>query len=185
MKQLKIKNIMVPLSQYATVGEDATLMDAVLALEKAQADFDQARYRHRSILVLDRKTQVVGKISQLDALKALEPKYQEIQDTGSSGTYRHFSGLFLKTMHEQYRFFDYKLEEVRRKAHQLKVKEFMHSPREGEYLSESATLDEALHMLVVGHHQSLLVTRGKRIVGILRLTDVFESVFHTMERAIY
>jgi CBS domain-containing protein len=184
MKQVKIKSIMVPLSQYATVGEDATLMEAVLALEEAQACFDQARYRHRSIIVLDHNNQVVGKISQLDALKALEPKYQEIQDAGSSGTYRHFSGLFLKKMHEQYRFFDSKLEELRRKAHQLKVKEFMHSPRDGETLSENATLDEALHMLIVGHHQSLLVTRGERIIGILRLTDVFESVFHTMERAI-
>ncbi len=58
----------------------------------------------------------------------------------------------------------------------------MYSPTEGEYLSENATLDEAIHMLVMGYHQSLLVTRGRRIVGILRLTDVFATVFHSSKR---
>jgi hypothetical protein len=33
----------------------------------------------------------------------------------------------------------------------------------------------------MGHHQSLLVTRDKDIVGILRLTDVFNEVFQRME----
>ena len=77
MKTQMIKNLMVPLSEYATVPVDATLLDAVVALEKAQAAFDQTKYRHRAVLVLDKDNQVVGKIGQLDALKALEPKYQE------------------------------------------------------------------------------------------------------------
>jgi len=36
-------------------------------------------------------------------------------------------------------------------------------------------------MLVVGHHQSLIVTKEGEIIGILRLTDVFKNVFQTME----
>jgi CBS domain containing-hemolysin-like protein len=40
-----------------------------------------------------------------------------------------------------------------------------------------ATLDQALHQLVVGRHQSLLVAKeGGEIAGILRLTDVFQEV---------
>ena len=35
---------------------------------------------------------------------------------------------------------------------------------------------EAIHQLVMGRHQSLLVTKGKDIVGILRLTDVFREI---------
>ena len=46
---------------------------------------------------------------------------------------------------------------------------------------EDASLDEAIHQLIMGHHQSLLVTRGEKIVGVLRLTDVFAAVFHTMK----
>ena len=39
-----------------------------------------------------------------------------------------------------------------------------------------------IHQLVLGHHQSLLVTRGDKIVGILRLTDVFRRYFPQHER---
>ena len=61
---------MVPLSDYATVSEEATLYEAVIALEKAQATFDQSRYRHRALLVYNNQNQIVGKISQLDILMA-------------------------------------------------------------------------------------------------------------------
>jgi predicted transcriptional regulator len=57
----------------------------------------------------------------------------------------------------------------------------MYSPSEGEYVEEEASLAEAIHQLVVGHHQSLLVTRGGEITGILRLTDVFSEICETME----
>ena len=79
MKSYTVKDLMVPLSEYATVAEDATLYEAVLALEEAQENFEDkhTRYRHRAILMLDKNGTVVGKLSQLDVLKALEPKYQE------------------------------------------------------------------------------------------------------------
>jgi CBS domain-containing protein len=48
-------------------------------------------------------------------------------------------------------------------------------------ITESASLDEAIHQMVLGHHQSLLVTRDDRIVGILRLTDVFAAIYHAMK----
>ena len=66
-----VKDLMVPLSEYAAVSEEATLYDAVLALEEAQAAFDQSRYRHRAVLVYDKDKKVVGKVSQLDILRAL------------------------------------------------------------------------------------------------------------------
>lgn len=52
----------------------------------------------------------------------------------------------------------------------------MYTPSEGEYVEEEAGLDEAIHRLVMGHHQSLLVTRGEKIVGIFRLSDLFAEV---------
>ena len=57
----------------------------------------------------------------------------------------------------------------------------MRAPTTGEYISADATLGEAIHLLIMGDHQSLLVTRGESIVGILRLTDVFAAIFHTMK----
>jgi CBS domain-containing protein len=180
MKTIQIKDLIVPLDEYATVCEDASLADAIQALERAQQDFDHTKYRHRAILVLDSKGQPIGKIGQLDALRALEPKYNEIQQKDTAGTFRHFSRMFLKSMITHYSLFDGSLDELRQKAAKINVKEFMHNLSTDECIDENAFLDDAIHTLIMGHHQSLLVSRGDIIVGILRLTDVFSAVFHTL-----
>jgi predicted transcriptional regulator len=71
--------------------------------------------------------------------------------------------------------------DICRKAADVKVKDFMYTPGEGEFVDEEASLTEGIHQLVMGHHQSLLVTREEKIVGVLRLTDVFKEVFRLMK----
>ncbi|MGB5985611.1 MAG: CBS domain-containing protein [Desulfobacterales bacterium] len=180
MRKIAVKEFMVPIAEYATVSEEATLADAIAALEQAQRDFDCTRYRHRAVLVVDQAMRPIGKISQLDALKALEPKYKEIHSDDSVSPFRHFSRMFVKSMMQQYRLFDRPLEDLRQMAARLKVKDFMHAVSEEDCLNEDATLDEAVNFLIMGRHQSLLVTRKGELVGILRLTDVFSAVFHTV-----
>jgi CBS-domain-containing membrane protein len=176
MKTRKVKDLMVPLAEYATVNEEASLHAAVLALEEAQKRFRQDRYKHRAILVLDKSKHVVGKLSQLDVLKGLEGGYKKMGDfKGISHT--GFSTEFIKSMVDKYDLWKKPLEDICRRSPHIKVKDIMYTPTEGEYVHQEATLDQALHQLVVGHHQSLLVTKdGKEIVGILRLTDVFQEV---------
>ncbi len=180
MKTIAIKELMVPLDEYATVSDNASLSDAIQALERAQQAFDHTKYRHLAILVLDSDNRPIGKISQIDALKALEPKYKEIQGKDTKSAFRHFSRMFLNSMLEHHRLFEDSLDNLMKKAASLKVTEFMHKPSEGEYLSVDATLDEAIHILIMGHHQSLLVSHNSKIVGILRLTDVFAAVFQSL-----
>lgn len=180
MKSYKVKDLMIPLSEYATIAEEATIFDAVAALEKAQEEFDATRYRHRAILVLNAGGKVVGKLSQLDILRSLEPKYEEMKDAQGLSKLG-FSKSFMLSMLEAYKMFDKPMEAICRKAAQQKVSRYMHTPTEGEFINEDAALDEAIHLLVLGHHQSLLVTRNGEIVGILRLTDVFAAVFHAMK----
>ena len=91
-----------------------------------------------------------------------------------------FSPQFLKAMLGQHSLWDKPLKDVCGKAVKHKVKKFMYKPTEGEYIEESASLEEAMHLLVMGRHQSLLVTSGGNIVGILRLTDVFMEIFRLM-----
>jgi CBS domain-containing protein len=182
VKSYSVKELMVPLSEYATVIEDATLYDAVLALEEAQENFEDkhTRYRHRAILMLDKNGKVVGKLSQLDVLRALEPKYQDMIE-GKESHRLGISTQLMQSVLEDYNLFANPLDDICRKAGEQPVKKFMHTPTEGEYVSEDATLEVAIHQLILGHHQSLLVTRDEKIVGILRLTDVFAAVFHKMK----
>ena len=175
MNERKVKDMMVPLDEYATVSEDANLYETVLALEKAQQDFDQTRYRHRAVLVYDKNKQIVGKVSQLDILKALEPKYGRIMDSKTISRFG-YRPEFLKKMLEQFSLWDKPLNDICKKAGAMKVKDFMYTPTEGEFVEDNVTLDEAIHQLVMGHHQSLLVTRDREIVGVLRVTDVFKTI---------
>jgi len=179
MEKFKVVDMMVPLSEYATVPEDATLYEAVSELEKAQEEFDHTRYRHRAILVMGHEGNVLGKLTQLDALKALEPKYDIMLDRQRSHQLG-FTREFMKSMMKDEHLFIGPLEDICRNAGEQNVKKHMHTLSEGEFIKEDATLDEAIHQLVLGHHQSLLVTRQGSISGILRLTDVFAAVYHTM-----
>jgi len=171
---------MVPLSEYATVPEGSTLFDAVLALEKAQEEFDHTKYKHRGVLILDKDKRVIGKLSQLDVLRALEPKDE---DPGKINKFSQFgfSSNFVHKLRKQRRMKATPLKDLCSKASKLRVEDFMQTLSEGEFIEQEASLEMAVMQLVMGRHISLLVTRDKEILGILRLTDAFAAVFHTMK----
>ena len=79
-------------------------------------------------------------------------------------------------MMEEYELWKAPLEDLCRKAANVKLGSIVAAPLEGEFIDQDASLDKAVHQLIMGHHQSLLVTSKGRIVGILRLTDVFKEV---------
>ena len=175
MESVKVRDLMVPLEDYATVGENDTLYEAVIALEEAREKYDRRRYAHRAVLVLDKNRKVVGKLSQNDVIRSLEPRYDRIGDVGRISHWQ-LSPEFIKSMVRDMGLWRNPLEDICRRAAEIHVKDIMYKPAEGEYLDIEASLPEALHLLVIGHHQSLLVTQHGEVVGILRLTDVFMEV---------
>ena len=180
MSEFKVKDAMVALDDYATVSEDATLYEAVLALEEAQHTFSRSEYQHRAILVFNKTGQIVGKVSQLDVVRSLEPNHQKAGELDAVGRFG-FSAVFVKSLQEEYGHWQKPFDDICRKSASIKVKDIMHAPTEGEFVDQEAPLDAAIHQLVKGHHQSLLVTRGDQVVGILRLSDVFNEVCKTIK----
>jgi CBS domain-containing protein len=175
LKTTRVKDVMVPLSEYATVSREATLFEAVHALKEAQANFDQTKYRHRAILIYDENNRIVGKVNFQSILRGLEPKYDAmISDRGPM--HLGFTKKFQHAIIEQLKLWDDPLDDICAKAANVKVKSFMTTPRPEEQVSVDSPLNEAIHYLVMGHHQSLMVTEGGEVVGILRLTDVFDLV---------
>jgi len=179
MKNKIVKDLMIPISEYETISIESNLYEAALALEKAQKAYEQGIYPHKILLISDENGEIVGKISQLDILRALEPKGQQIYESKTLSRFG-VSSKYLKPMLSQCGFWDKPLIDICRSAGRLKVKVLVWAPAEGEYVSEDASLSEAIHQLALEHHQSLLVTRGKKIVGILRQTDMFKEVVQTL-----
>jgi CBS domain-containing protein len=175
MQSTKVKELMVPLAEYATVSEDATLNEAILALDDSQNRVSESREKHRAILVLDNNRHLVGKLTQWDVSAGIEPGYRSIE-TITEKSHFGLSSEYLRTMMQDFGLWKKPLEDLCRKAAEIRVKDIMSKPAPGEYIDEEATLNEAIHLLVMGHLLSLIVKKGDTITGILRMSDVFNNI---------
>jgi len=179
MKSRQIKELMVPIEDYATIHEDATIAEAIRALESANKRHGDKPYRHQSLVVIDANRHVVGRLSQVDIMHAMEPRYTELGDARWIGR-SVLSRQVLVTLREKFQLWERPLEDLCGVVQNVKVREFMQIPTEGEIVSETDTMNVAMHRIVMGRHHSLLVTRDKEIVGILRSTDLFNSLYDMM-----
>ncbi len=180
MDDFCVRDLMVPISEYATVEVGTTMLDALLELRSVQFAHTDRKYLHRGILVLDDQHNVVGKISQLRVLKAVMPQGSKLADVDLHQF--GFSSSFIQGMEINYRL-GHKItnKDNLRAIANLRVEEFMQTPEPGEFVDEDASLDDAIYQLVSRTHLSLLVTRGGKIVGVLRMSDVFAALSQEIE----
>jgi CBS domain-containing protein len=173
MEPRTVKDLMLSLEEYATVSSDATLREALVALSKAQMGLTYDRHHHRAVLVLDREGRVIGKLTHWAILRSLEPRLfgaAEHEALSRSG----LSPEFIQSLRQRWEAIPADLELMCRAASKVRARDAMVAVQDS--IDEEAPLTEAIRMLVVGHWQSLLVTRDGEVVGILRLADVFEEV---------
>lgn len=175
MHELKVKDLMISITEYATVSQNDDLLSAILALEATLEKFERHEHPYRALLVLDKNNNVVGKLSMLDVLRALDPKYKDFGEVHIISRFG-FGPAIHDAMIENLSLFKLPLENLCKKSASTLVKNVMYTPKEGEYVDVEMGLNEVVHRLVVGHHQSLLVTRDDEIVGIIRLSDVFHEI---------
>jgi len=175
-KLRSVKELMVPLAEYATVSEKATLQEAFLALQASNARLAPGKRHHRAVLVLDAKGRLVGKIGMMEVVRGLEPKYRQLITPRQGLAHMGFTRQFIKSMLTHHNLWDEAIDDICRKASVQTVRDFMYTPEESEYVQVTASLDVALHHLVMGSFQSLLVNDGPEVVGILRLSDVFDEI---------
>ena len=167
---------MVPLDEYAVVSQDADLHTAIATLHKARENFVRFKGLHRAILVQDQEGRVIGKLSMFNILLALEPKYRRIEKLDSLSSRHGLSMEFLKSMSQENSLWEEPVSYMCNRAKELIVKDIMEVPDEGYYIDENASLAEAIHQMVVPRQQSLLVVKDKTVIGVLRLTDVFNQL---------
>jgi CBS domain-containing protein len=173
MAEKLVRDLMLPLSAYASVSEDKTLRDALAALDKAQLGLTNDRHHHRAVLVLDRKGNVVGKLTHWAILRSLEPRLLGKDDMESLAR-AGLSPEFIQSMMDNMPVPADSLAGLCRSSASIRVKEAMVPARES--IEADTPLNAAIRRFILTHSQSLLVTEGGKVVGILRLTDVFEEV---------
>jgi CBS domain containing-hemolysin-like protein len=170
MKEILIKTVMIPLPDYVTIKETATVYDVFQILEKHRPD---GRHSHRDVIVVDNNGKFKGKVTMIDIFKTLEPNYKKM--------FENYEG---KTLTKDYvinamRDFNLWVEPIKNiceRGATIKASEIMYVPKKAEYLQEDDSLEKALHEYVMGAHQPLMVKNGDTVTGVLRFGDLFEVI---------
>lgn len=169
----RVRDLMLPLSEYAVVSEDATLREALLALDAAQQQLPPDRQPHRAVLVRNQAGKIIGKAGQLTFLKALEPKYRVLGDLETMAR-AGVTTEFVTSIMDNLGFWQNSISASCLRAGCIRIKDFMMPVT--ECIDEDAFLTEAVHRIVVRQTLSILVTRHSEVVGILRLSDLFTEI---------
>jgi len=151
------------------VEPEASLLDAVVALDRAQKGLPPGRHPHRAVLVLGPGGRVLGKLGHLAFLKALEPRYDAVGDLATLSRVG-LRSEFISSMMGHMELWKDSLDDICQRAQHTRVADVMRPVTES--IAHDASLSEALHNIIVRQSLSLLVTRGSDVVGILRLSDL-------------
>ena len=179
MEKMKVRELMRPVEEFPRISSQATFMEAVEALEKAQQAFRSGKAAQRILLVYDEAGKIVGKLSPMDFVQGLEPSYDRIDSLKSVSRYRLGQSV-LDRMKEEFRLWQTPLVELCTKAYNAEIENFIRMPSSDHMVNVEDKMDKAFHLFVVGRHDSLFVTEGEEIVGLIRFSDVYRKIAKTM-----
>ena len=170
MKDILVKTVMIPLSNYVTIEADKTLYDVFQILEKNKASSSRA---HRDAIVVDYNGDFKGKVTMLDIFRTIEPNYKRLFKDYEDGT---LTKDYVIDAVLDFQLWTEPMQSLCERGAGIKVSEIMYVPEDNEYLQENDSLEKALHGYVMGSHEPLIVKNGDTVTGVLRFGDLFEVV---------
>jgi len=169
-----VKDLMVPISKYATVSEDLTVVEALRVLKEFQDNAQPGGVYPRAVLVKDTNDKIVGKLGYAGFLKSLDLKYHYLDDISARARSEVNKRIIHDTMNDL-GFWDYNLPAIKKMASKLKMKDVI-KEFATDQVPESCSLSEAMHKMIQLKVLSLLVTSKGEVTGIVRFTDLFGDI---------
>ena len=175
-----VRELMVTAAKCGRIHQDVTIREAIQMLERGH-DGPRAggeALKYGALLVFNNDNLVVGKLSPTEIVINMDPIYhsqqgpEPIAHTATAG----LTPALLKSLTEDMPSRCESFEQICQNVLNLTVKDCMSPPQSNECVLGSETPEGAIHKFATGNHQSLMVTSGERIVGILRLSNVFEQL---------
>jgi len=173
MDKKLVKDLMVSVDSYPIIKKGSTLLDAILAMDKAQKNLQSDRQPYRAVLVIDEQNKIIGKIGQLTFLNALSLNVNYLGDLDRLDRLGVHSDS-LSSLKENIKFFQADISDLCRRASHIKVEEVMHPITES--IEEDAALIDAINKTCMWQTLSIPVSRNGEIVGLLRLSDIFAEL---------
>lgn len=171
----KVRDLLVPLSEYATTSVDSTLREAIPALRRLYCQVEEGRCTqagHRNILVLDQDGCLVGILSFRSILQILIPELAgglaaRLEALGVSIAYAQADSPDLDEARASFRARVIKNAETKVKDIMLKVK---------GTIDADADLMAALELMYRNKITVLPAYEGDKLVGVVRESDLFLTV---------
>lgn len=170
MRNIKIKDVMTPISEYLTIREDHTLYDVFRLLGN---EGDTGETLHRDLIVVDESGTFKGKITMIDLFRTLEPKYKFLEYLSSDGT---LSKKYVQNAVKEYDLWLEPVTDLCERGRGVKVSDAMYVPSHDEFVHENDSAEIALHQYVMGSHQPLIVKNDIKVTGVLRFEDLFTLI---------
>lgn len=149
-RKRKLRDIVIPLSEYPHMPHWAKLGEAIVRLNVA---FETG---HDTVLVFDDRYKLVGMLAQKDILRGIEPKFAQ----------HHGQGVPI--------FWDRLLESGSKVTLAKPIKDFMSKVR--VWVDVEDDLLKASHLLL--HEQTcvLPVSDGGELIGVVTMEDLFHQI---------
>jgi CBS domain-containing protein len=171
----KVRDLLVPLSEYAVTSPDKTLREAVPTLRRLYCQVEDGKCTeagHRNILVIDATGNLVGILDFKCILKVLVPEVAGtlVERLESMEVSIAFAQADLPELDEARSGF---VSRVLRNA-ETKVRDIMLKIR--GTIEADADIMEALKLIFKNKITVLPVYDGGKVIGVLRESDLFLSV---------
>ena len=150
----KIKDMVIPLSEYPHIPYWGTLREAIVQFNAAY------EIGHHAVLVFDEAYKLVGMLLQKDVLKGLEPKFAQHYEDGVPI------------------FWDELLQTGSEKRLARPVKEFMSEVKSTIDIDDSIL--KASHIMLQEDNDLLPVMEGDKLIGVLQMDELFHDLTSTV-----
>ena len=176
----RIRDIMVPIEEYHTIGQEAELRAAMKIVKKDYEDMKAGKIAgfHKTLFVTGESGKIVGKLSMHDFVQGLIPDQAKAPEL-SRAYYSVLSSRALE-VEEEIRDFQQRFEWLHsgflgliKQAAGKKVKEVM-SPVH-PVLKEEDTINHAIYAMFKEKVRRPLVVRDGQIVGVVDSIHIFNE----------
>lgn len=176
LEMLRIKDIMIPVSEYPSVRPDNTLEEAISKMEQSELEMEGRKSLPRVLLVFEITGELVGTVRRRDIMRGLEPKHLVTQPLN----YRKklFDVSIDPNLSEL--SYDRMISGIKEQAKQL-VRTVMRPIQ--------IALDHNDHIIkgvyeMVGYGLTLLpVIKDGTVVGVVRSVELFRELAHIVHTA--
>lgn len=166
---------MRPIGGFPVIPSSATFMEGVATLENVDEEFKAGKTPERILLVHDNNGKIIGKISPMDIVEGLEPKY-DYMDRFKTNQYSELIKSSIMAMKDQLQLWNKPFAELCKRANSIKIRDFIKMPKAAQMVDINDSIDVAFHLFIVNRHGSLFVKEGNEIVGLILFSDVYKRI---------